>query len=320
MRRLRKSKKIREMLTEARVTKSDLIFPIFVKEGLKQKREIGSMPRQFQLPLEDVRDEALELVSLGIPGVMVFGIPKHKDGKGSEAYSRKGVVQKAVREIKDETGDELVVITDVCLCEYTDHGHCGVVDGGKILNDPTLKLLANTAVSHASVGADIVAPSDMMDGRVGAIRRSLDENGFRDTLIMSYSAKYASNFYGPFREAAESPPKFGDRRSYQMNPASMSEALQEVHLDVQEGADIIMVKPALSYLDVIRLVKNEFMMPTAAYNVSGEYAMVKALSTQGFADERGIVFEILTSIKRAGADLIATYHAKDVARWLESGK
>jgi porphobilinogen synthase len=317
MRRLRKNEKIRAMIRETTVTKNDLIFPIFIKEGIKKKEEIEAMPSQFRLPLDEVRDEALEIVSLGVPAVLLFGIPEHKDEVGSEAYNPKGIIQKAIKEIKDEVGDDLVVITDICLCEYTDHGHCGVVEGEKILNDPTLELLAKVATSHAEAGADIVAPSDMMDGRVKAIRQSLDENGFEDTLIMSYAAKYASAFYSPFREAASSSPSFGDRKSYQMDSANTDEALQEIRLDLKEGADIIMIKPALSYLDVIYRVKNEFMVPTAAYNVSGEYSLVKAAAEKDFIDEKKMVLEILTSIKRAGADLILTYFAKDVAKRLE---
>ncbi|MFH1774953.1 MAG: porphobilinogen synthase [Methanobacteriota archaeon] len=315
MRRLRKNEKIRAMIREATLAKDDLIFPVFIKEGIKRKEKIDAMPGQFRLPLEEIRDEALELVSLGIPAVILFGIPARKDNAASEAYNPQGIIQKAVKEIKDEVGDDLAVITDVCLCEYMEHGHCGVVEGEKILNDATLALLAKTAVSHAEAGCDIVAPSDMMDGRVKAIREALDDSGFEDMIIMSYAAKYASSFYSPFREAAASAPAFGDRKSYQMDPCNAGEALQEVYLDIQEGADIIMVKPALAYLDVIHRVKAEFAVPTAAYNVSGEYAMVKAASN--FIDEKSIVLEILTSIKRAGADMILTYHAKDAARWLE---
>lgn len=317
MRRLRRTEKIRALVRETVLTKNDFIFPIFVEEGLGGKVEIEAMPGQFRLPLEEVRDEALELVSLGVPAVILFGIPEEKDSLGSEAYNPEGIIQRAVEEIKDEVGDDLVVITDVCLCEYTDHGHCGVVKEERILNDPSLELLAKEAVSHAEAGADIVAPSDMMDGRVKAIREALDDEGFEDTIIMSYAAKYASAFYGPFREAAESAPAFGDRRSYQMDPPNFNEALKEVELDLKEGADIIMVKPALSYLDIVRRVKEEFMVPTAAYNVSGEYSMVKAAAEREFIDEKKIVLEILTSIKRAGADMILTYHAKDVAKWLE---
>ncbi len=317
MRRLRRTEKLRSMVREAVISKDDLVYPIFIQENLKEKLEITSMPDQFKLPLSEVRDEALELASLGIPAVILFGIPERKDEKGSEAYNQDGVVQKAVREIKDEIGDDLVVITDVCLCEYTSHGHCGVIEEQKILNDPTLELLAQTALSHAEAGADIVAPSDMMDGRVGKIRKTLDDKGYSDTIIMSYAAKYASAFYGPFREAADSTPDFGDRKAYQMDPRNSNEALQEVLLDIQEGADIVIVKPALAYLDVIQKVKTEFMMPTAAYNVSGEYSMVKAAAHEGLIDEKKTVMEILTSIKRAGADMILTYHAKDVAKWLQ---
>lgn len=317
MRRLRRTEKLRAMIGEAEVRVDDLIYPIFIQKNLKKRQEIPSMPQQYRLPLKDVRSEARELVGLGIPAVILFGIPGRKDAKGSEAYNSRGVIQRAVREMKSEVGDDLVVITDVCLCEYTSHGHCGVIKGQKILNDPTLELLAKSALTHAEAGADIVAPSDMMDGRVGAIRQALDEEGYADTVIMSYAAKYASSFYGPFREAAESAPSFGDRKSYQMDYRNSNEALQEVYLDIQEGADIVMVKPALSYLDVINRVKAEFMVPTAAYNVSGEYSMVKIAGQEGVIDERKIVLEILTSIKRAGADMILTYHAKDAARWLQ---
>jgi porphobilinogen synthase len=317
MRRLRKTARIRELLRETVLRKDDFIYPIFVKEGIEKREEISSMPGQFRLPLGEVRDEALELVSLGIPGIILFGIPLKRDSTASEAYNPRGIIQKAVEEIKDEVGDELVVITDVCLCEYTDHGHCGIVEKHKILNDPTLELLADTAVTHAEAGADIVAPSDMMDGRVRAIRRALDERGHGDTAIMSYAAKYASSFYSPFREAASSAPSFGDRKSHQMDPPNASEALQEVYLDLEEGADIVMVKPALAYLDVVRRVKSEFSVPTAAYNVSGEYALVKAAAERGYIHEQSMVLEILTSIKRAGADFILTYHAKEAAKWLE---
>jgi len=318
MRRLRRTEKLRSIVGEAAVSKDDLIYPIFVQENLKEKAEISSMPDQFKLPLDDVSGEAKELVSLGIPAVILFGIPENKDEKATEAYNPKGIVQEAIRKIKGEVGDDLVVITDVCLCEYMSHGHCGVVKDDKILNDPTLELLTKTALSHAEAGADVVAPSDMMDGRVGTIRAALDEKGYSDTVIMAYAAKYASSFYGPFRDAAESAPEFGDRRSYQMDSRNTNEALQEVMLDIQEGADIVMVKPAMAYLDVINRVKNEFLMPTAAYNVSGEYSMVKAAGKEGLIDEKKIVMEILTSIKRAGADMILTYHAKDVARWLQA--
>ncbi len=317
MRRLRRTEKIRAMVKETTVSKDDLIYPIFIEEGMEGRKAIETMPNQFRLALDEVRDEALEIASLGIPTVILFGIPQKRDAVGSQAYDPDGIVQRAIGEIKDEVGTDLVVITDVCLCEYTDHGHCGVVEGEKILNDPTLELLAKEALSHASAGADIVAPSDMMDGRVGAIREALDKEGFEDTIIMSYAAKYASSFYGPFREAADSTPSFGDRRSYQMDPANANEAMQEVYLDIKEGADIVMVKPALSCLDMIYRVKQKFALPTAAYNVSGEYAMVKAAAKKGYIDEERVVMEIMTSIKRAGADMILTYHAKDVARMLE---
>jgi porphobilinogen synthase len=317
MRRLRRTEKLRGMLQETRISKNDLIYPLFVKEGQGGREAIEAMPGQFQMDLEELRDEALEITSLGIPGVILFGIPQKKDAKASQAYNSDGIVQRAIAEIKDEVGDDLVVITDVCLCEYTDHGHCGVVEGEKVLNDPTLELLAKQALSHAQAGADIIAPSDMMDGRVGAIREALDGEGLSDTIIMAYAAKFASSFYGPFREAADSVPSFGDRMSYQMDPSNSNEAMQEVYLDIEEGADIVMIKPALPYLDLIHRVKSEFAMPTAAYNVSGEYAMVKAAGKKGYIDEERVVMEIMTSIKRAGADMILTYHAKDVARMLE---
>jgi porphobilinogen synthase len=317
MRRLRRTEKIRSMLKETTLTKNDLIYPMFVKEGQGGREAIEGMPGQFQMDLDEVRDEALECASLGIPGVILFGIPQKKDAEATGAHDPDGIIQKAIAEIKDEVGDDLVVITDVCLCEYTDHGHCGVVEDENVLNDPTLELLAKQALSHAEAGADIVAPSDMMDGRVGAIRKKLDQEGYTDTIIMAYAAKFASSFYGPFREAADSVPAFGDRKSYQMDFANANEAMQEVYLDIEEGADIVMVKPALSYLDLIHRVKSEFAMPTAAYNVSGEYAMVKAAGKKGYIDEERVVMEIMTSIKRAGADMILTYHAKDVARMLE---
>ena len=316
MRRLRRTEKLRAMLQETTLSKDDLIYPLFVKEGQGGREAIEAMPGQFQLDLDEVRGEALELASLGIPGVILFGIPQKKDAKASQAYNSDGIIQRAIAEIKDEVGDDLVVITDVCLCEYTDHGHCGVVEDEKVLNDPTLELLANQALSHAEAGADIIAPSDMMDGRVGTIREALDGEGLSDTIIMAYAAKFASSFYGPFRGAADSEPSFGDRKSYQMDPANANEAMQEVYLDIKEGADIVMIKPALPYLDLIYRVKSKFAMPTAAYNVSGEYAMVKAAGKKGYIDEERIVMEIMTSIKRAGADMILTYHAKDVARML----
>ncbi len=317
LRRLRRTEKLREMVGETTLQPSDLIYPVFVDETLSRRVPIESMPGQWRLPLEELPALAEEMVSLGIPAVMLFGIPARKDARGSGAADAEGVVQRAVRELKRTSGDELVVITDVCLCEYTSHGHCGVVEGGEVLNDPTLEVLARVAVSHAEAGADIVAPSDMMDGRVGAIRQALDDAGFERVGIMSYSAKYASSFYSPFRDAARSSPAFGDRRSYQMDFRNAREALREVELDIAEGADIVMVKPALAYLDVISKVRESFRVPVAAYNVSGEYAMIKAAAAAGYLEERSAVMEVLTAIKRAGADLILSYHAPDVARWLQ---
>jgi len=314
-RRLRSNDMIRRMVRETHLTPNDFIYPLFVTFGKGVKRGISSMPGCFQMSVDEIVKEAQKVYKLGIPAIILFGIPKHKDERASEAYSAKGVVQKAVKAIKDKV-PELIVITDVCLCEYTSHGHCGVVKNGKILNDPTLELLAKEALSHAKAGADIIAPSDMMDGRVAAIRDTLDSNGYSDIPIMSYAAKYASAFYGPFREAAESAPAFGDRRSYQMDPANRREAIREVALDIEEGADIVMVKPALSYMDIISDIKETFDVPVAAYNVSGEYSMVKAAAKLGWIDEMKIVMEILTSIKRAGADLILTYHAVDVVKEL----
>lgn len=289
---------------------------MFVIYGNNVKNPVLSMPGVYQLSVDQVLKEAEQVVELGIPAVILFGIPEHKDAVGSGAYDENGVVQTAIKAIKKEF-PQLVVITDVCLCEFTDHGHCGIVHEGTVLNDPTLDFLAKMALSHARAGADMVAPSDMMDGRVGAIREKLDANGFTNIPIMAYSAKYASAFYGPFRDAAGSAPQFGDRRSYQMDPANSVEALREVALDIEEGADIVMVKPALAYMDIIRQVKEEFGYPVAAYNVSGEYAMVKAAARQGWIDEQKVVLEMLTGMKRAGADLILTYFAKDVARWLK---
>jgi porphobilinogen synthase len=303
------------MIRETKISVDDLIYPLFVEHGEGVRKEVESMPGVFRLSIDELIKEAKEVKELGIPAVILFGIPEKKDEAASEAYDEEGIIQEALRALKKEV-PELILITDVCLCEYMSHGHCGVVKNGEIDNDITLELLAQTAVSHAEAGADMVAPSDMMDGRVAAIRSSLDENGFSHIPIMSYAAKYASSFYGPFREAAESAPQFGDRRSYQMDPPNVLEAVREVALDIEEGADIVMVKPALSYLDVVRRVKEDFGYPTAAYNVSGEYSMVKAAAEKGWIDEKKIVLEILTSIKRAGADLILTYHAKDVAKWL----
>ena len=317
MRRLRKTQRIRDLVRETVLSRDDLVYPIFIDERIDRREEIPSMPGQYRLPLKEIRDEALELVSLGIPGVILFGIPGKKDSAGSEAYNPEGVIQRAVEEVKDEVGDELIVITDVCLCEYTDHGHCGVVEGERILNDATLELLVDTALSHADAGADIVAPSDMMDGRVAAIRNALEDRGFHDTIIMAYAAKFASGFYAPFRDAAASVPSFGHRKTHQMDTGNSDEALREVYLDLREGADIVMVKPALAYLDIIKRVKDKFAVPTAAYSVSGEYSMVKAAAGEGYLDEEAVVMEMLTSIKRAGADFILTYHAKDAAKWLE---
>jgi len=313
-RRLRRFERLRALVRETRVTPEHLIYPLFVAPGEGLRREIPSLPGCFHLSVDQAAKEAREVESLGIAGVLLFGLPSGKDPVGSEGYAEDGVVQKAVRAIRAACRD-LLVITDVCLCEYTSHGHCGVVADGEVKNDPTLELLARMAVSHARAGAHVVAPSDMMDGRVGAIRKGLDAAGLTDTPILSYAAKYASAFYGPFREAADSAPQFGDRRGYQMDPANVREALREVRLDVEEGADLVMVKPALPYLDVIRAVKENFDRPVAAYNVSGEYAMVKAAAARGWVDEERIVKETLTSIRRAGADVILTYHAKDFVRW-----
>jgi porphobilinogen synthase len=314
-RRLRKNETIRKMVRETSVSPDDFICPLFVTFGKGLKKPISSMPGCFQESADKIVKSAKEIYSLGIPSIILFGIPEHKDKIGSSAYDDHGVVQNAVRAIKDKI-PELFVMTDVCMCEYTSHGHCGVVKDGKVQNDPTLALLSKQAVSHAKAGVDLVAPSDMMDGRVLAIRNALDEEGFSEIPIMSYAAKYASAFYGPFREAAESPPQFGDRNSYQMDPANRREALKEVALDIEEGADIVMVKPALSYLDVISDVKGAFDVPVAAYSVSGEYSIVKAAGKLGWIDEKRVMMEILTSIKRAGADLILTYFAKDAAKIL----
>jgi len=303
------------MIRETQLSVKDLIYPLFVVHGTGQRREISSMPGNFQLSVDEVVKEAREIEKLGIPAILLFGIPATKDAVGSEAYDPHGIVQEAVRAVKREIS-ELLVITDVCLCEYTSHGHCGIIEGGRLRNDPTLELLAKTALSQVEAGADMVAPSDMMDGRVAAIREALDEGGYQEIPIMSYAAKYASSFYGPFREAAEAAPQFGDRKSYQMDPANTDEAMREIVLDLEEGADIIMVKPALAYLDVLWRAKQEFGMPMAAYNVSGEFAMIKAASRLGWLEEEKVMMEILTSIRRAGADLIITYFAKQVARLL----
>ena len=303
------------MVRETSLSPDDLIYPLFVTFGKGVKNKISSMPGCFQMSVDNIVKEAQKAYNLGIPAIILFGIPRHKDAKASEAYSPQGDVQKAIKAIKNKI-PELVVITDVCLCEYTDHGHCGVIKKGKILNDPTLELLAKEALSHAKAGADMVGPSDMMDGRVAVIREALDTNGFDDLPIMSYAAKYSSAFYGPFREAAESTPSFGDRKSYQMDPANRREALKEVALDIEEGADIVMVKPAMSYMDIISDVKDNFDLPVAAYNVSGEYSMIKAAAKMGWIDETNVMMELLTSFKRAGADMILTYHAVEAAKEL----
>ncbi|MEJ5348832.1 MAG: porphobilinogen synthase [Desulfosoma sp.] len=316
-RRLRRTENLRRMVRETRLSPDMFIYPLFVRSGRGIRQAVPSMPGVFQWSRDTVVHEVKEVHGLGIPAVILFGLPEKKDEIGSEAYASNGVVQEAVRAIKDACPD-LVVITDVCLCEYTSHGHCGVLHAQEVDNDPTLGLLARIAVSHAQAGADMVAPSDMMDGRVGAIRESLDEEGFHQTGIMAYSAKYCSAFYGPFREAADSAPQFGDRRSYQMDPPNAREALREIQLDIEEGADIVMVKPALAYLDIIRRVKEEFDWPVAAYNVSGEYAMIKAAAANGWLDEQRVMMEVLTAIHRAGADMILTYFAKDAARLLSS--
>jgi porphobilinogen synthase len=318
-RRLRETETIRRMVRETRLSVDCLAMPFFVVHGRGVRREIGSMPGNFQLSVDELVKEVKETAALGIPAVLLFGLPTSKDAVGSEAYARDGIVQQAVRGIKDAVSD-LVVITDVCLCEYTSHGHCGIVERGRVKNDPTLELLARTAVSHAEAGADMVAPSDMMDGRVGVIREALDDRGHEETPILAYAAKYASAFYGPFREAADSAPQFGDRRSYQMDPANSDEAMREVALDLDEGADMVMVKPALAYLDVLARVKAEFGVPVAAYNVSGEFAMLKAAARLGWLDEERAMLEMLTSIRRAGADVIFTYYAREAARLLAAGR
>jgi porphobilinogen synthase len=315
-RRLRRSEAIRGLVRETQVSAHGLVYPMFACPGTKVRTEVSSMPRIFQQSPDQIVEECREVADLGIPAVILFGLPERKDETGSEAASATGAVQLSIEAIRKAKLD-LLVITDVCLCEYTSHGHCGVIKDGEILNDPSIALLADAALSHARAGADIVAPSDMMDGRVAAIRCKLDENNFHDVAILSYAAKYSSAFYGPFREAAQSTPRFGDRRSYQMDPANAREALREVELDIAEGADMIMVKPALAYLDVIARVRERFDVPVAAYNVSAEYSMVKAAAAKGWIDEQRIVLEIITGIQRAGASIILTYHAKDVARWLK---
>ena len=318
-RRLRANENLRRLIRETSLSADDLIMPLFVRPGRNVRKEISSMPGNYQLSVDEIAKEARKAADLGVPAIILFGIPSKKDSVGSEGYKKNNIVARAIKAIKDKV-DDLVVITDVCLCEYTDHGHCGVVKKhGKdftIDNDATLELLAKMALSHVEAGADMVAPSDMMDGRIGVVRSALDDRGFAEIPIMAYAAKYASAFYGPFREAAESPPQFGDRRSYQMDPPNSDEALREVALDIEEGADIVMVKPALPYLDIIYRVKQEFGYPVAAYNVSGEFSLVKAASERGWVDEKKVALEMLTSIKRAGADMILTYYAMDVARWL----
>ncbi len=314
-RRLRANENVRRMVRETKLSPDDFIYPLFVTHGKGVKKEISSMPGNYQQSIDHIVKDCEEVKGLGIPAVLLFGIPEHKDEVGSEAYSEKGIVQQAIKAVKNKIPD-LIVITDVCLCEYTSHGHCGVVKNGVVQNDATLELLAAEALSHAKAGADMVAPSDMMDGRVGAIRGTLDAEGFQDIPIMSYAAKYASSFYGPFREAAESTPQFGDRRSYQMDPPNSREALREVALDIDEGADIVMVKPALAYLDIIYQVKQQYNLPVAAYNVSGEFSMIKAAAKLGWLDGERAMFESLISIKRAGADMILTYFAKEAAALL----
>ncbi len=315
-RRLRTTAALRSMVRETTVQVEDFIYPIFVIEGENVKNEIPSMPGIYQYSLDQFEKELEEVVALGIPSIILFGVPAEKDACGHEAYNDEGIVQRATRLAKEKY-PELLVIADTCLCQYTDHGHCGVVEGDYVVNDPSLELLAKTAVSQAKAGADIIAPSNMMDGFVAVIREALDEAGFVNTPIMSYAVKYASAYYGPFRDAADSAPQFGDRKTYQMDPANRREALREADSDVQEGADFLIVKPALSYLDIMREVKDRTLLPVVAYNVSGEYSMVKAAAAQGWIDEREIVLETLLSMKRAGADILMTYHAKDAARWLK---
>ena len=314
-RRLRKNKKVRRLVRENQINPQKLILPLFAVHGKGIKDEISAMPGVYKASVDELVKQAKEVSKADLGGIILFGIPKDKDEKAKEAYAKDGIVQIAIREIKNNIPD-LLITTDVCLCEYMSHGHCGIVENNEIKNDESKELIAKTALSHVEAGADLVAPSDMMDGRVGAIRKLLDENGYKSTPIMSYAAKYASSFFGPFREAAESAPSFGDRKSYQMDPANLEEAAKEAALDIQEGADIIMVKPALGYQDVIFYIKQKFSYPTAAYNVSGEYSMVKAAAKMGWIDEKKIVKEILTGINRAGADIIITYHALDAAMWL----
>ena len=315
LRRLREREPMRNMARETRLSVKEFVYPVFVTHGSGVRAPIEPMPGCYHLSLDRLTEEAAEVAELGVPAVLLFGLPAEKDPLGTEGYDPEGIVQEAIRSIK-RTAPDMMVITDVCMCEYTDHGHCGVIENGRVDNDRTLELLAQTAVSHAQAGADLVAPSAMMDGQVWAIRQALDGQGYTDTPIMGYAAKYASGFFGPFRVAAESAPQFGDRRSYQMDPANARMAMREIEGDIAEGADIVMVKPALAYLDVIRQARDRFDHPLAAYNVSGEYSMIKAASAQGWVDEKTVTLEALTAIKRAGADIILSYHAKDVARWL----
>ncbi|MGD0427665.1 MAG: porphobilinogen synthase [Candidatus Acidiferrales bacterium] len=316
-RRLRRNEALRGFVRETRLSTSGMVYPMFACPGTNVRKEVSSMPGIYQQSVDQIVEECREVAGLGIPAVILFGLPEHKDELGSEAADAHGAVQRSIEAIR-KAKLNLLVIADVCLCEYTSHGHCGVMKDGEVLNDPSLVLLADAALSHARAGADLVAPSDMMDGRVAAIRQRLDENNFEDVAILSYAAKYCSSFYGPFREAAQSTPQLGDRRSYQMDPANAREALREVVQDLEEGADIIMVKPALPYLDVVQRVRERFDVPVGAYNVSGEYSMVKAAARNGWIDEKRVVLEILTGIQRAGADIILTYHAKDAARWLKA--
>ena len=316
MRRLRENPTIRDLVQETRLSIKDFIYPVFAVHGKGIRKEIPSMPGCFHFSVDELAKESREIARLGIPAIIIFGLPSEKDPTGREAYAKNGIVQQAVRAVKKASPD-LAIVTDVCLCEYTDHGHCGVIVNGKVDNDKTLGLLGSIALSHAQAGADMVAPSDMMDGRVAAIRQTLDKAGKTSVPIMAYSAKYASAFFGPFREAAESAPQFGDRKSYQMDPADANQAMREIQLDIEEGADIVMVKPALPYLDIIARAKERFSVPVAAYNVSGEYSMLKAASAKGWLNERNATLESLTAIKRAGADIIISYHAKQLAKWLK---
>ena len=315
-RRLRRTPGLRRAFAETALAPADLIAPLFVKEGIEQATPIASMPGQYQHTLESLVKEARATAERGVAGVLLFGVPEHKDGRGSEAFNDAGIVQRGLHELKEELGDDFVVIADLCLCEYTDHGHCGLLDGTRVDNDSTLEIYGRIATSQARAGADVIAPSGMMDGQVAAIRRALDDEGHRDTAVLAYAAKYASSFYGPFREAAEGAPRFGDRRSYQADPANAREGVREAGLDIAEGADAVMVKPAIGYLDVLRSVKETFGYPTAAYSVSGEYSMLMAATERGWLDERAAVLESLGAIRRAGADLIVTYHAKRAAEWL----